>query len=513
MKRSILLPAFIFSFLLSACDAGKDKTPPHFDHVADALPFPSPALTPLDALSEAPALPEDAIKRLNLQRAFFARDFAVLDAAINAAHEGYVQGNAKEYEGDVFVDNLKKTQLAGIDACRDWIAAMPNSYAAHWVCGALWRNGAWVARGGEFSDKVTPIRFALMRERLAHSNTLLEKAITLSPKPVEALVLLADNHLAASDRDTAQGLLQKAEAIMPTYPGLHETRIGYLQKEWGGSPEQVEEGIAHAKKLGVDEETLLYLHDRFSARPWNMSNPGAERAYWEQAIAEQPNRYRLYGLTDYFHRMNNWRDSVPAASRLIEQNPTYAEAYWMRAAANEKLGHVPEALADYRMAAALGHDFSTQALIQAHIQGGLGLAAKDWTAIDAVCRYGAALGSAAAANCMGSMFWEGERTGGPFHTDIPQAFAWHQVAARGGYHNSQYDLGWLLLTGRAPGVKPVNAKTNGLFWLRRAAELDHQFAKKKLQEGNYSETEQVEQDPDTLEQVSKIAWQILRNIF
>lgn len=70
------------------------------------------------------------------------------------------------------------------------------------------------------------------------------------------------------------------------------------------------------------------------------------------------------------------------------------------------------------------------------------------------------LGSAAAANCMASSFREGDAIGAPFHTDIPQSFAWHLFAARAGYHNSQYDLGWLLLSGRATGVAKEQAEDN-----------------------------------------------------
>ncbi len=504
MRYSLCLPAVLISCLLASCDSSLERTSQRFDYAAESLSFPRPQLSHADLLPGAPALSPAAADRVKLQSAFFARNYALLDASINDLHQRTLQGKTGVQPADAFVDSIEKTQLAGIDACRDWLTAKPQSYAAHWVCGAMWRNGAWIARSGEFADKVTPVRFALMRERFARSDALLEKAVTLSSKPLEALTLLAANRLAVGDDELARGLLQQAESIMPAYARLHETRIHYSQPEWGGSAEKVQQGIDHARAAGVDGETLLYFHDHFAVRPWKMSDPGAERLYWEKAIADQPTFYRLKGLADYFHRMNNWRDNIPAASRLVEQYPAYADGFWMRAAANEKLGHIPQALDDYRMAAAQGHDFSTQALIQAHIQGGLGLAAKSWDALDQVCRYGAALGSAAAANCMGSMFWEGSRVGGPFRTDIPQAFAWHLVGARGGYHNSQYDLGWLLLTGRAPAVDQEQGRNSGLFWLRRAAELDHQFAKKKLQEGQYTESEDVAQDHNLVDRMMKI---------
>lgn len=64
-----------------------------------------------------------------------------------------------------------------------------------------------------------------------------------------------------------------------------------------------------------------------------------------------------------------------------------------------------------------------------------------------------------------------------------------------------------------PGVETEQGKRLGLFWLRRAAELDHQFAKKKLQEGGYPETEPVEAGPSPLQRVMDIALPILAFLF
>ena len=497
--------------LLAACDVSQPETEaPRFDHVAEPLPFARPELHAVEKFPGAAELPDTAYKKVKLRRSFFQRDFATLDEVMSQAHGHFVQGEAPEDDAHGLIDALEKTELAGIDTCSDWLEAKPNSYAAHLTCGAIWHNGAWAVRSGEFAAKVTPVRFALMRERLDRSNTLLEKAVTLTEKPVEALTLLAANRYLQGRDDAANQALQQAEALMPTYGRLHEVRLVNALPEWGESQEAVAAAFAHAKNAGVDEKWLLYYEDSFVVRPWKMSNPGAEKAYWERVIAERPTRSRHKAFAKYFHRMQNWADIVPAASRVIADDSGNAEAYWMRAEAYEKLGDIPAALSDYRAAAALGHDYASQKLIRSYIYGGLGLATKDWATLDEVCRYGAALGSSAAANCMGSISWEGGSIGGPFKTNISQAFAWHLFAARAGYHNSQYDLGWLLLTGRAPGVQPEQAQINGLFWLRRAAELDHQFAKKKLQEGGYPESEVIDETADTLSKAKELVWVILR---
>jgi tetratricopeptide (TPR) repeat protein len=213
-----------------------------------------------------------------------------------------------------------------------------------------------------------------------------------------------------------------------------------------------------------------------------MSTPGAARIYWEEAIRKQPTQQRLLDLTKHLVWLSNWQDALPYATRLVETYPGHAEGHYLRARINASLGNIPEARKDYYMAAALGHDLALQELIMAHIRGGLGLPAKSFEDTVPLCRYGASLGSAVGANCMGSMYNEAASVGLPLRQDIPQSFAWHLLGARAGHYNSQYDLGWLLYTGRGPGVKPDLAESNGVFWMRRAAEQNHRFAKQKLEE-------------------------------
>ena len=246
--------------------------------------------------------------------------------------------------------------------------------------------------------------------------------------------------------------------------------MNYTLPEWGGTPEALQAALERAKQAGVSESALLDLEDGYIVRPAKMSNPGAARAYWESAISKHPTRKRLSRLMSDFVSLENWNDALPVVNRLIDTYPENIEAYYQRVRINEHLGRIPEARVDYQRAAAMGHDLALQALIMAHIRGGLGLPGKSFAEVDDLCRYGASLGSSVGANCMGSLFFEGGSAGVPSKQDLPQAFAWHLVGARAGHYNSQYDLGWLVFTGRGPGVEPDAAKRIGTFWLRRAAE-------------------------------------------
>lgn len=469
----------------------KVASTPSLDLAAAGLPLPRPVVEPQAFLTGVPPLPASVQTTLDHRRAFFAGEFAGLDAAMREAHDEYVSGRSGTNRAKAIVDSIADTQLAGIDRCADWLQAMPDSYPAHWLCAAIWESGAWAARSGKFASEVSAGRFALMKERLDRSNALLQGAIELTPKPVEALTLLAANHHLGGREQEAEAFLQRAEAIMPQHPGIHGVRTNFARPEWGGSDEAVRAALARAREAGVGESYLLDLEDRHVVRPWKLSTPGAARAYWENAIRTHPTRERMTGLLEDLVRLESWHDALPVASRLIEEYPDDDKAYALRGRINKHLGQVEAARADYRMAAAMGHNLALQELIMAHIRGGLGLPGKSYGEVLELCRHGAALGSGVGANCIGSMHFEAASVGIAFPADPAQGYAWHQVAARAGHFNSQFDLGWMLYTGRVPGVEAGTAKRAGTFWLRRAAEQDHPFAKRKLEENGISPSEGV----------------------
>lgn len=460
------------------------------DHSAEGVPFARAEIDPLYVLPGTPALPAATQRALDVRRAFFARRFEIPELALTLAHDDYLNGVSDKLAAWQIVKSIQATQLAGIDACADWLRQKSDSYAAHWVCGAIWEGGAWAARTEKFSSAVSAAQFAIMHERLQRSNALLEKAIGLTPKPLEALTLLAANRYLAGDKEGAEALLERAEKIRPDYVRIHRTRLNYAQPHWGGSEALVKAAFERAKKAGVSGERLLDIEDDFIVRPAKrMTNPGEARAYWERVIREHPTKARLTALRNDLFRVESWDAALPVASRLIAEYPGDETDYYWRARINQQLGRMAEARDDYRMAGAMGHDLALQQLVMANIRGGLGLTTKSFDEVVLLCRYGASLGSGVGANCIGSLFFEGGSAGVPFRRDDAQAYAWHLVGARAGHYNSQYDLGWMMYTGRAPGVEAATAKRLGVFWLRRAAEQGHQYAKKKLEENKLALSE------------------------
>lgn len=513
-NRRLAGPAFCFALLaLSQVSCGESKAVATggIDFAAEAMPFARPEIEPLYVLPGTAKLPEDAQRTLDIRRAFFARQFNIPELALTMAHDNLLNGLSDKPGAWQIIDSIQDTKLAGIDACADWLREMPNSYQAHWVCGAIWQSGAWAARGEKYASEVSPAQFTIMHERLQRSNALLEKAISLDPKPLEALAMLAANNYLGGDKKRAEEYLERAEKIKPDYPSIHWTRLNYTHPRWGGSQELLQTAFDRAKKAGVDSDKLLDMEDEFIVQPNNLSNPGAARAYWEKVIREHPTRDRLTGLRNDLFKNENWNAALPVSTRLVEEYPDESAYYW-RARINIKLGRMTEAHDDYRMAAAMGNDLALQELIMANIRGGLGLAEKSFDEAVLLCRYGASLGSGVGANCIGSLFFEGGSAGVSFPRNDAQGLAWHLLGARAGHYNSQHDLGWLLFTGRGPNVEAATGKRLGVFWLRRAAEQDHQFAKKKLEEHKIemSEPEPAADEGTRLNYILTMLYELIR---
>lgn len=289
MKLQSLIAALALSGLLIACDTGGDNDVASYDYAHHTLPLEKRQLIPSYSFPGMPELSEAAVRKLELLQAFFEHDFAVLDPAITEYHRRYVDKESTEHPVRSFLLGLESTKLAGIEACEAWTGSMPDSYAAHWICGFIWAKGASHARSGEYANRVSPIRFVLMRERLEHSNALLEKAITLSAMPIEAMTMLAANHFLLGDRSEAMAYVRRALALRADHAALHGTILTYALPEWGGSQEAVLEAMNAARESGLEEVTLLEYHDRFVVQPWKLSDPGAATSILDCGDTRQAN--------------------------------------------------------------------------------------------------------------------------------------------------------------------------------------------------------------------------------
>jgi tetratricopeptide (TPR) repeat protein len=465
--------------------------------------------------SGVPSPSERVLQTLRQRRALFAGDFEFLERSLSAERQQALSSEEGSIGYAPLVHSLEETALAGIDRCQEWLQTIPDSYLAHWICAEIWNDGAWEARSGGYMSEINIAQSVLMTERLLESNRLLERAIVLDERPVEALTLLAHNHsllgtrlaedeslwsrvaslLTSDDQDTLDDLPHpritslaaryhaQAVELYPRYLPAHRNWVNFLQPKWGGSQGLVQEAIEQAQHAGIAQGDLHDMRDEFIVSPTSFASPGATRAYWENAIDQQPTFRRLEGLMHDLAGLENWKAMIPVAERIIASYPDESGAYFWLAEAKKMTGKIDEAQAAHLYAAAMGHDGAIQEVIMAFIRGGLGV--DDGYAgpgLPELCQYSAALGSPIGANCLGAGYFEGGQPGVPFARDPAQGYAWHLLGSRAGHYNSQFDLGWMLYTGRVPGVDREMAQELGIFWLRRAEEKGHMFASRRLDE-------------------------------
>ncbi|GAA6129651.1 DUF4034 domain-containing protein [Halopseudomonas sabulinigri] len=512
----LLLPILLVMALVAFCLVVPDKwlAVEHMDQAATVMPFDPPRIETQAALMGVSLPPASVQQRLQQRRAFFSGDFEYLDQSLSAQRQQALLNPQQTIGYHPFIEGLEDTALAGLDACQRWLQAMPDSYVAHWVCAEVWNDGAWEARSEKRRSDINIAQTVLMEERLHQSNHLLERALTLDEQPVEALSLLAQNHFLLGTRvddgfewaqllnvfdgkdaelsepwphsrttGLASSYIERALAVYPRYLPAHRTWANFLQPRWGGTQALVLSAIDQAQRAGIEESDLLDMRDDFVVYPATFSTPGATQAYWEKAIAQQPTRKRLEGLLHDQVGRQNWKAIVPAAAALIVRYPDDGDAYYWLAEARKMMGQTDEARAAYLYAAALGNDAAAQELIMAFIRGGLGIdESYAGPSLPQLCHYSAALGSPIGANCLGAGYFEGGQPGVPFARDPGQGYAWHLLASRAGHYNSQFDLGWMLYSGRVPGVDSEQAQALGIFWLRRAEEKGHTFAARRLDE-------------------------------
>jgi len=258
---------------LVSCGEASGKKTAALDLAAEPMLFPKPEVEAQIALPGV-AVPAFTQKILTLRRAFFAGDFAMLETAMMKSHNDYLAGTGGNTVANWLVADIQDTELAGIDSCAAWLRAMPASYPAHWLCGAMWHHAAATARGTKFASEVSDARFAIMRERLQRAATLLERATMLTPKPIEALTILGGAYYLGGDDDKAVASLERAERVMPQHWLIYDTRLNYALPQWGGSVEAVQAVFDQAKQAGVDADKLLDLGDKYIARPGLLSTPG-----------------------------------------------------------------------------------------------------------------------------------------------------------------------------------------------------------------------------------------------
>lgn len=136
-----------------------------------------------------------------------------------------------------------------------WLAAKPQSVAAHVALARALKSYGWRARGSGFAHTVTEDGFAKFRERIEKSFELTERAAELEEQDPYLyrvkMQLAVDRGQPASDVTT---IVERSLKIDPDYLGVPLEAVRYFLPRWHGRPGDLEKFI---------EETTDRTRDRW----------------------------------------------------------------------------------------------------------------------------------------------------------------------------------------------------------------------------------------------------------
>lgn len=395
--------------------------------------------------------------------------FVAADTSIERQYEHY----------SAFAEAINNTEYAWQGRVEDWLNKTGSTYARLYL-GILYQSAAWAARGRQYAQKTPKENFIWMEQRS-------EKALNLlTPLVQEKTAVATLTHQKLAEIYSARGVTElagqhydKALATAPRIFALYDSFLTFSLSRWVGdqSTDQANKIFKLAEKAGLTQEDLLQLrqiYEYYESQVSESSDPGAERALLDRHIESNPTFHNYLRRAYYDQRKQRWGEMIAVTEKMIELRPESGVARYLHGLAHQQLGRAQQARNHYLIATAYGNDRAFSNLMYAVLNGSLGFQAKDIRTLVELCRWGSAMGLPTAAHCLGALYFEAQ--GLP--RDMERSVAWHQVAARGGHSNSQHDLGWILYSGKMTHSFPQQAP---LFWLKRAAVQEHQFAKRKLE--------------------------------
>ncbi len=190
-----------------------------------------------------------------LHRALSA-NFAALDAMLVGYQIQFETDHASHALPEIAFGTFSNSDSALEPRLNEWVARMPNSYAAPLARGIFYQHLGALSRGAEFAAKTPDERFGEMRDFYAAAAADLGRALKLNARLIPAYRTLARIALASGRRGRAQQILADGLELYPEAVVLHDMFIETLEPKWGGSIAQLQAYIAALAKRFPDIREL-----------------------------------------------------------------------------------------------------------------------------------------------------------------------------------------------------------------------------------------------------------------
>jgi hypothetical protein len=246
-----------------------------------------------------------------VEAALAAHQYHVLDATEAAMRDPDVRlvgGNSQIYH---FYAALAVTSDRELFSCSspyghdqkrqwlaDWVAAEPASLAAHIAMAQFWANAGWVARGNDYSDKVTELARHELGDDLKKASTAL-MGIDEGSDPHGYFVRLTILRGEPNPREELDRVYALAVKKYPGYFHYYSQRSTVLQLRWYGQQGELQAYNASLlRSPGGDAGLVAFSYVAFNlmglyARPTFQQTTGLS---WPVVKLAYATRERLYGL-------------------------------------------------------------------------------------------------------------------------------------------------------------------------------------------------------------------------
>lgn len=470
---SLLLCAANFNADASTCGAKLDDWALNNAGISSPKPL-TLDTTSIDFKTTAPYYNEQVRFRSDILIGDYAASQAFWDnlASIKDATERMRQLYALHFA-------ISPRGLYYLNAAQGWLAAKPQSTAARLFYALTLSYGASQARGNQYSSRTSSRAMGLFAQRFAESRPILEELSKRNDIYAWAAHIgLKSAYFYAGESDKAWASQEYLINQAPQYGWSYFWATEYTEPQWASSTESTKRlnqltALASKHKLNeLDAKVLSQNVDYVRKNTAQNSIPQSVRPYWQTRTTEAPHLFNILKWLTYEVSMQNWEAVDRLATQAIALNPYQTYSFYQRSIARKETGNFEGALKDTLPAAILGNDDAMSNLIQGYIRGTMGFKPGNYSQMMTHCKMGAALGLPSAANCMGSAYSEAIAN---TPRDHMESTAWHLLAARGGFSNSQHDFAITLTKLKTD----QNAQNVSQFWMREAAQQGHIYAKNK----------------------------------
>ncbi len=249
-----------------------------------------------------------------------------------------------------------------------WVHAFPKSYVARLARAIYYKRMGFEERGGEYISKTSPERIRNMDSALGKSIRDFGASLALESKPFLSYFYMLDISDQYAGVPYTRQLYEKAVALSPTSFGLHLKFMKALEAKWGGSLQEMRAFMEECRNSHLPDpqlrqlQAMVYEDEGWEDVNYNDDLIGAEAAYrkaLEQATNECETCVRAdTALIVVLMKRGKYADAITYLNSYLRAHPGNLWALANRGMSYMQSGNPGGAVADWKLAAVAGDDYS-----------------------------------------------------------------------------------------------------------------------------------------------------------